>query len=289
MTSSGIQAIAESRDGIVIGTRIELVNQARPGIAVRQGQIRAADARHAEPLTGAGHEQAASLPKLISSFSFERFDGRGNRTSIFGYRMALQEILQRDKRALSVPKSHVFAVRHHRELTTGDKLGKSPCGSHRRAAAAIDVVLRAAKNQCRHFDFRCVAESIPGAPRFEMIAMLLRARLSLPKRVRKRLHDFRMLSIKFFVEGHVRVLDMAADEALEAVRANLLFVRIAPFTRRAARRFHARAGGGDRQRRNKFRPFDSERLNDLPAERKTCRGTARSRRLAGAPLKGSTR
>jgi hypothetical protein len=75
VTSSGIQAIAESRDGIVIGTRIKLLNQARPRIAVRQGQIIAADARHAEPLTGAGHEQAASLPKIISSFSFERFDG----------------------------------------------------------------------------------------------------------------------------------------------------------------------------------------------------------------------
>lgn len=180
-------------------------------------------------------------------------------------------------------------IGQERKLAAGYDFAEPARRTYRRAAAPIDVVLRAAQNQCRHFDFRCVAESIPGAARFEMIAMLLRARLSLPKRVRKRLHDFRMLSIKFFVEGHVRVLDMAADEALEAVRANLLFVRIAPFTRRAARRFHARAGGGDRQRRNKFRPFDSERLNDLPAERETCRVTARSRRLAGAPLKGSTR
>jgi hypothetical protein len=55
VTSSWIQAIAESRDGIVIGTRIKLANQARPGIAVRQGQIIGADARHACAVRDARH------------------------------------------------------------------------------------------------------------------------------------------------------------------------------------------------------------------------------------------
>ena len=54
-------------------------------------------------------------------------------------------------------------VAHERKLAARNKLRKSPCRCHRSAAAAINVVLRATKNQRRHFYFRRVAERIPGA------------------------------------------------------------------------------------------------------------------------------
>src|SRR5688572_12156149 len=94
---------------------------------------------------------------------------------------------------------------HERKFAAGNKLGKPPRRSHRSAAAAIDVIRRAAKNQGRHFYFRPVAEGVPGTPRLVVIAMLLGTGLSSPQRIRERLDDFRMLLVKFRIERHVRV------------------------------------------------------------------------------------
>jgi len=56
--------------------------------------------------------------------------------------MPLQKILQRDERAVAVPKSHMFDVRHERKLAAGDQFAEFARRADRRAAAAIDIVLR---------------------------------------------------------------------------------------------------------------------------------------------------
>ena len=71
--------------------------------------------------------------------------------------MPLQEILQRDERAVAVPKRHMLHVRHERKLAAGHALGEFSRRADRRAAAAIDVVPGATKYQRRHFYFRRVA------------------------------------------------------------------------------------------------------------------------------------
>src|SRR5687767_11483943 len=161
--------------------------------------------------------------------------------------MAVQKIFQRNQRAVTVPKCHMLDVGYERQLAAGNKLRKSPCRCHRSAAAAINVILRAAKNQRRHFYFRGVAKGVPGTPRLVMIAMLLRARLSLPQGIRQRADDFRMLSVESFTERHVRVLDVTTDEALEAVLANFFFIGVAHLTGSAVGCLHSGACRRDRQ------------------------------------------
>ena len=111
-------------------------------------------------------------------------------------RMPLQKILQRDQRAVAVPKSHMLDVRHERKLAAGNQFAEFARRADRRAAAAIDVIVGAAKYQRRHFDFRRVAEGIPSAPRLVMISMLLGARLPFPQRIGKRLDHFRMVFVE---------------------------------------------------------------------------------------------
>src|SRR5688500_11575895 len=77
-------------------------------------------------------------------------------------RMTLKKIFQRNQRAVAVPKCHMLDVGYEHKLASGNKLRKSPCRCHRSAAAAINVILRAAKNQRRYFYFRRVAKGVPG-------------------------------------------------------------------------------------------------------------------------------
>src|SRR5918994_6805084 len=132
-------------------------------------------------------------------------------------------------------------IGHERKLAAGNKLRKSPCRCHRRAAGAINVVLRAAKNQRRHFYFRRVTQGVPGTPRLIMVAMLLGTGLSFPQGIRQRADDFRMLSVESFTERHVRVLDVTTDETLEAVLANLFFIGGAHLARSAVGCLHSGA------------------------------------------------
>src|SRR5258707_14787076 len=104
--------------------------------------------------------------------------------------------------------------------------------------------------------------------------MLLRACLSLPQRIGKRPDDFGMFLVKLLIERHVRVLDMAADKALEPMRANLFLVGVSDYARTAVGGFCPCARCRNRQRRDQIRPLDGERLNDLTAEREACSMTA---------------
>src|SRR5688572_1146364 len=162
-------------------------------------------------------------------------------------------------------------VGYERKLASGNKLRKSLCRCHRSAAAAINVILRAAKNQRRNFYFRRIAKGVPGTPRLVMIAMLLRARLSLPQGIRQRADDFRMLSVESFTERHVRVLDVTTDEAFEAVLANLFFIGVAHLAGSAVGCLHSGACRHDRQGCDQVGPFDGDSLNNLTAERKSRR------------------
>ena len=51
--------------------------------------------------------------------------------------------------------------------------------------------------------------------------------------------------IKIRVEGHMRVLDMISDEALEAMGADFFFIGVANRARPAVGRFHSRARRGE--------------------------------------------
>ena len=75
-----------------------------------------------------------------------------------------------------------------------------------------------------------------------------------------------MLFVKLSLERHVRIFDMAADEALEAMRGNLVIVSVSRIDLNAADGFYARPGGSDRQSSDQLRPRDGDRLNDLAAE-----------------------
>src|SRR4030095_15036695 len=97
--------------------------------------------------------------------------------------MPCQEILQRDERALAVPKGHMLDVRHQRQLTTRHKLAETPCCADRRAAAAINVIVGATKNQGRYFHVSGTRQSVPGLARLVMVAVLLWTRLPLPQRI----------------------------------------------------------------------------------------------------------
>src|SRR5688500_18137492 len=80
---------------------------------------------------------------------------------------------------------------------------------------------------------------------------------------------------EFFIECHMSVFDMSADEAFKSMNANFFLVGIGGLPRFSTGRFRACAGGCDRQAGHKVRPLDCQRLDNLPAQRKTYRVTAR--------------
>src|SRR5262245_15270819 len=76
-------------------------------------------------------------------------------------RMSGEKFLQRIQRAGPVPKSHVTRAWDKHQLGARSYFAQSFRRRSRRAAAALDAVIRAAKNQRRHLHFRRFADGVP--------------------------------------------------------------------------------------------------------------------------------
>ena len=62
--------------------------------------------------------------------------------------------------------------------------------------------------------------------------------------------------VKSGIERHVSILDVTANEALEAMLTNLFFVGISDHPRTAVGRFRSRTRCGNRQRSDEIGPLD---------------------------------
>src|SRR5918995_1729766 len=110
--------------------------------------------------------------------------------------MPFQKILQRGDGPGAVPKCHVFYLGDKSQLCDWNQPCQLLSSADRRAAAAIDIICRAAKNQGRHFDLFRIAQRVPRSSRVVMIAKLFGTGLPFPKGARKGCDDLWMVAIK---------------------------------------------------------------------------------------------
>ena len=111
----------------------------------------------------------------------------------------------------------------------------------RRAAATLDAVICAAKNQRRNFDFRSRLESIPTEASEFVDTILLDGALARPESLSESRPDVAVIAIKVWIVRHDIIVDVGLDVFLEADLLYFVNCFTANVTRAAVQPAFARA------------------------------------------------